>query len=119
MARLSEMHPALRQRLIVEAQTCPWGLTPDTFLTMLENPPRRDYRGRLVSALRALEALDRAGSAEEIVVDLSPALRQRALDPRRGLPHYIRLLQDLKRAIETQQPRLTVVRAECDEGDAT
>ena len=42
--------------------------------------------------------------------DLGPEYRQRTLDPRRGLPHYIQLLQDLMRAIEAQQPRLTVVR---------
>ena len=70
-------------------------------------PP--DYQGYYLSAIATLARLDTA-SPTDVAEGLSPEYRQRALEPRRGLPHYIRLLQDLMRAIEAQQPRLTVVR---------
>jgi hypothetical protein len=68
-------------------------------------PPRPNYQGCYLSAIRALARLEKA-SPEEIAADLGPEYRQRALEPGRGLPHYIQLLQDLKRAIERQQPGL-------------
>jgi hypothetical protein len=105
------MELALRRRLMIEAQDPPGGLTPGEYLAILDNPPRPNYQDCYLSAIRTLARLDKA-SPEEIAADLGPEYRQRALEPRRGLPHYIQLLQDLMRAIEAQQPRLTVVRDE-------
>lgn len=116
MTRLSDMDPALRRRLIVEAQDPPCGLTPGEWLAILDNPPRPNYQRWYLRAVSALGRLDKA-SLEEIAADLGPEGRQRALDPLRGLPHYIQLLQDLMRASEAQQPSLTVVKQEHEESD--
>jgi hypothetical protein len=107
MPRLSEIDPAPRPPL---EEYCPPWLTPEEYLAIQGKHARRpNYQGSYLSAIRALARLAKA-SPQEIAADLGPELRQRALDPRRGLSHYIQLLQDLKRAIERQRPGLKVVR---------
>jgi hypothetical protein len=76
---------------------------------------RPDYQGYYLSVIAALARFDAAiqdATPQEVAESLSPKYRQDALAWGRGLPHYIRLLQDLVRAIETQRPSLKVVRDE-------
>jgi hypothetical protein len=70
-----------------------------------------DYQGYYLSAVAALARLDTA-TAEDIIESLSPEHRRRLLDPRRGLRHYIALLQRLVHLAEAHRPSLTVVRDE-------
>jgi hypothetical protein len=59
MPRLSEMEPALRRRLMIEAQDPPGGLTPGEYLAILDNPPRPNYQDCYLSAIRTLARLDK------------------------------------------------------------
>jgi ParB-like chromosome segregation protein Spo0J len=86
-------------------------LHPDTVRREVGLRQGLDYKGWYLSAIAALARLDTA-SVDDVAADLGPEQRQRALEPRRGLPHYIQLLQDLKRAIEDVRPDLKVVNDE-------